>query len=70
MANLDNKNVSKHLGQTSDYKTTYDASLLVREPRQSNRTHLGIEDDNLPFIGNDTWNAYQLLLITACLLLV
>ena len=64
MANLDNKNVSKHLGQTSDYKTTYDASLLVREPRQSNRTHLGIEDDNLPFIGYDTWNAYEISALT------
>ena len=60
MAKLDNKNVSKHLGQTSEYKTTYDASLLVREPRQSNRTHLGIDGDNLPFFGNDTWNAYEI----------
>jgi 7-cyano-7-deazaguanine reductase len=56
---LDNSNISKHLGQTSQYKSTYDPSLLVREPRQSNRTHLNIQDDNLPFIGNDTWNAYE-----------
>ena len=59
MSKLDNKNVSKHLGQTSEYKTTYDPSLLVREPRQSNRTHLGIKDNDLPFHGNDTWNAYE-----------
>ena len=64
MANLDNKNVSKHLGQTSEYKSAYDPSLLVREPRQSNRTHLGIEDDNLPFIGYDTWNAYEISALT------
>jgi len=64
MAKLDNKNVSKHLGQTSEYKSTYDPSLLVREPRQSNRTHLGIKDDNLPFIGNDTWNAYEISALT------
>ena len=56
---LDNSNISKHLGQSSQYKSTYDPSLLVREPRQSNRTHLDIQDDNLPFIGNDTWNAYE-----------
>lgn len=56
---LDNSNISKHLGQTSQYKSTYDSSLLVREPRQSNRTHLDIQDDNLPFVGNDTWNAYE-----------
>ena len=64
MANLDNKNVSKHLGQTSEYKSAYDPGLLVREPRQSNRTHLGIEDDNLPFIGYDTWNAYEISALT------
>ena len=64
MTKLSNKNVSKHLGQTSEYKTTYDPSLLVREPRQSNRTHLGIKDNNLPFVGNDTWNAYEISALT------
>ena len=64
MVKLDNKNVSKHLGQTSAYKSTYDPKLLVREPRQSNRTHLGIKDDNLPFVGNDTWNAYEISALT------
>ena len=56
---LDNSNISKHLGQTSQYKSIYDPSLLVREPRQSNRTHLDIQDEDLPFVGNDTWNAYE-----------
>jgi 7-cyano-7-deazaguanine reductase len=56
---LDNSNINKHLGQTSQYKATYDPSLLVREPRQSNRTHLDLDDDNLPFLGSDTWNAYE-----------
>jgi 7-cyano-7-deazaguanine reductase len=56
---LDNSNINKHLGQSSQYKATYDPSLLVREPRQSNRTHLDLDDDNLPFIGSDTWNAYE-----------
>ena len=64
MSKLDNKNVSKHLGQTSEYKATYDPSLLVREPRQSNRTHLGIKGSNLPFHGNDTWNAYEISALT------
>ena len=54
MAKLDNSNVSKHLGQTSEYKSSYDPGLLVREPRQSNRTHLGLKDSDLPFVGNDT----------------
>lgn len=56
---LDNSNISVHLGKTSEYKSTYDPSLLVREPRQSNRTHIEIDDDNLPFVGYDTWNAYE-----------
>ena len=58
-AELDNSRISKHLGQSSEYKSSYDPSLLVREPRQSNRKHLDLDDDNLPFIGYDTWNAYE-----------
>jgi 7-cyano-7-deazaguanine reductase len=56
---LDNKNISKHLGKSSQYISTYDPSLLVREPRASNRVHLNISDDNPPFVGFDTWNAYE-----------
>ena len=66
MANaiLDNSNINKHLGAISKYKSTYDPHLLVREPRQSNRTHLNIDDDQLPFIGYDTWNAYEISALT------
>jgi len=56
---LDNKNISKHLGKSSQYKDTYDPTLLVREPRNSNRIHLNISDDDTPFIGYDIWNAYE-----------
>ena len=61
MANskLDNSNISKHLGQSSQYKSTYDRGLLVREPRSNNREYLNIFDDALPFVGSDTWNAYE-----------
>ncbi len=61
MANseLDNSRISKHLGQTSQYKSQYDPKLLVREPRSSNREYLNIFDDDLPFVGSDTWNAYE-----------
>lgn len=57
---LDNSNINIHLGRSSEYKSQYDPNLLVREPRQSNRTHLGIQDDNLPFVGFDTWNGYEI----------
>jgi 7-cyano-7-deazaguanine reductase len=56
---LDNSNIAVHLGAISKYKSTYDPSLLVREPRQNNRTHLDLQDDDLPFEGGDTWNAYE-----------
>lgn len=58
-ATLDNSRISKHLGQTSEYKDQYDSSLLVNEPRSNNRKHLDISDDDLPFVGYDTWNAYE-----------
>ena len=61
MANkeLDNSRISKHLGQTSQYKSQYDPELLVKEPRSNNRGYLGILEGDLPFVGYDTWNAYE-----------
>lgn len=61
---LDNSNINVHLGKTSEYKSLYDASLLVREPRSNNRKHLNIQDNALPFYGNDTWNAYEVSALT------
>lgn len=49
-----------HLGKTSTYKTTYDPSLLVAVPRQENRAGIDITNDNLPFVGMDVWNAYEI----------
>lgn len=56
---IDNTAVSKVLGQVVDYPDQYDASILVREPRQNNRTTIDLTDDDLPFIGFDTWNCYE-----------
>lgn len=61
---LDNSNITKHLGKVTGYKCTYDPSLLVPEPRQNNRKHLGIQDDALPFVGYDIWNAYEVSCLT------
>lgn len=52
-------NVSRLLGQKVEYPTTYDKTILVREERATNREHLNIEEGNLPFVGFDTWNAYE-----------
>mgnify|MGYP003668538173 FL=1 len=61
---LDNSNVSKVLGQVVDYPDQYDPSILVREPRQGNRKHLDISDDDPPFVGCDIWNAYEMSCLT------
>jgi 7-cyano-7-deazaguanine reductase len=61
---LDNSNINKHLGKSSEYASNYDPSLLVREPRQSNRTHINVTDGNLPFTGGDTWNGYEVTGLT------
>lgn len=64
MTKLDNSRISKVLGQTVTYPKYYDPEILVSEPRQNNRTHLGISDDNLPFVGVDVWNAYEVSTLT------
>lgn len=62
--NIDNSQVSIHLGKTSSYKSQYDKSLLVREKRSNNRKHLNIENADLPFMGSDVWNAYEISALT------
>tara|TARA_R100001163_G_scaffold728_4_gene1051 strand:- start:8172 stop:9077 length:906 start_codon:yes stop_codon:yes gene_type:complete len=61
---LDNSNISTHLGQTSSYSGQYDKGLLVREPRSSNRDYLDINEDELPFHGCDVWNGYEVSALT------
>jgi len=64
MSKLDNSHITKVLGQVVDYPDQYDPSILVREPRSNNRQHLDIKDDDLPFVGYDTWNAYEVSTLT------
>ena len=55
----------KHLGQTvSEYSELYDASLLVKVPRNLNRETYDIDESNLPFVGYDVWNAYEVSALT------
>jgi 7-cyano-7-deazaguanine reductase len=62
-----NKLVGVHLGKAGDgtavkpYITPdeVDPSLLVAVPRHLNRTQYGIEENALPFVGADAWNAYE-----------
>lgn len=47
------------LGQKTDYKDQYDASLLHPVPRSLNRDDLEL-GDSLPFHGVDIWTLYEL----------
>ncbi|MDB4543227.1 NADPH-dependent 7-cyano-7-deazaguanine reductase QueF [bacterium] len=56
---------SKHLGQTvSAYSDLYDKSLLVKVPRYMNREAYDIDGSDLPFVGYDVWNCYEVSAIT------
>ncbi len=53
------------LGKTTEYRDTYDASLLQPVPRSLNRDPLGLHADNLPFHGKDIWTLYELSWLNA-----
>jgi len=49
------------LGQATQYPDQYDPSLLFQIPRAENRLKLGIKENQaLPFVGVDIWNAFEL----------
>lgn len=56
----------KHLGKVGGdgYSSTYAPELLVAIPRHFNRESYGINEGNLPFVGGDVWNAYEVSAIT------
>lgn len=53
------------LGKSTDYRDTYDASLLQGVPRSLNRDPLGLHADALPFVGGDIWTLYELSRLNA-----
>lgn len=61
---LDNTEISKVLGQRVDAPKQYDTSILVREKRSSNREYLNIQEGNLPFVGVDIWNNWEISALT------
>lgn len=57
---------SKHLGKVggAGYSDQYNPDLLVAIPRNLNREAYGIKENELPFIGSDVWNCYEVSAIT------
>lgn len=52
------------LGKKAVTPENYDASLLFRIPRAENRIKYGLDEADLPFIGYDTWNCYEISFLT------
>ena len=61
---MGNKAETTHLGKTSKYPQKYDPSVLVKVERKENRVQYDIDENNLPFVGYDTWNAYEVSFLT------
>jgi 7-cyano-7-deazaguanine reductase len=53
------------LGQQTEYKDTYDPSLLFPIARKLNRDDLNIDGSALPFKGEDAWTGYELSWLNA-----
>lgn len=62
--NITDSIASTHLGKKSTGSELYDKSLLVAVPRIENRLQYGIEENNLPFVGYDIWNCYEVSFMT------
>jgi len=52
------------LGKSVSMPDKYDPSLLFRIPRSENRIQYGIEETQLPFVGFDVWNCYEVSFLT------
>ncbi|ESP91638.1 NADPH-dependent 7-cyano-7-deazaguanine reductase QueF [Pseudoalteromonas luteoviolacea] len=48
------------LGKTTEYASQYDATLLHPIARKLNRDQIAVDEQALPFKGEDTWTGYEL----------
>lgn len=60
MPTSEHKVTHSPLGKSVDYHKARDASDLFAIPRQQGRNSIGISGAELPFHGEDVWNAYEL----------
>ncbi|WP_430809305.1 MULTISPECIES: NADPH-dependent 7-cyano-7-deazaguanine reductase QueF [unclassified Carboxylicivirga] len=54
----------RFLGKQVSYPQEYAPEMLVAVPRHLNREQYGLKADKLPFMGYDTWHAYELSFLT------
>lgn len=52
------------LGKKVPIVENYDPSLLFKIPRSINREKYNISSENLPFVGADIWNCYEVSFLT------
>lgn len=63
--NMENFDINKTaLGKQSSTPEKYDPALLFRIPRSENREKYLITESDLPFIGYDIWNCYEVSFLT------
>jgi 7-cyano-7-deazaguanine reductase len=55
---------STGLGKNISIPQNYDPSLLFRIPRSENRIQYQLIKNNLPFVGFDVWNCYEVSFLT------
>ncbi|WP_317145690.1 NADPH-dependent 7-cyano-7-deazaguanine reductase QueF [Endozoicomonas sp. 8E] len=48
------------LGKNSEYQAEYNPEVLFPIPRREKQLELGLDPDNLPFVGSDVWFGYEL----------
>ena len=64
MTDITNQIAAKYLGKRVSGDTNYNPEFLVAVPRCANREQYGILNENLPFLGYDTWHAYEFSTLT------
>ncbi len=60
MSSLENS----QLGKSGQYPERYDKSILFRIGRAENREQYQLHAHDLPFVGMDVWNAYEISFLT------
>jgi len=64
MSSKTNEIAAKFLGKKIEGTSEYNPDFLVAVPREENRNHYDINNENLPFYGYDVWHAFEFSAMT------